>query len=94
MHITEIVKQEQVSDEAIAVTVRCCSNPKTDSTFTIYGVHKLTLDQLNEAVDKHHSRVAAKCEGLSAGRDLLANLKKTSKTHDRPEFDFERGFKR
>ena len=82
MHITEIVKTEQVSDEGVAVTVRCCSNPKTDSTVTIYGVHNLSAEQLQEQVDKHHSRVASKCHGVGAGKSLLNTLSKKPKTHE------------
>jgi hypothetical protein len=82
MHITEIVKHEQVSDEAIAVTVRCCSNPKTDSTFTIYGVHAMSPEQLQAKVDAHHDRVASKCHGMGAGKSLLSTLSKKPKTHE------------
>lgn len=82
MHITEIVKTQQESDEAISVTVRCCSNPKTDSTVTIYGVHRMSPEQLQEQVDKHHTRVASKCHGMGAGQSLLSTLSKKPKTHE------------
>ena len=82
MHITEIVKTQQVSDEAVAVTVRCCSNPKTDSTVTIYGVPNLTPEQLQAHVDKHHSRVASKCHGMVNGKSILDTLSKKPKTHE------------
>ena len=82
MHITEIVKTEQVSDEAIAVTVRCCSNPKSDSTVTIYGVHSKSPADIAAEVDKHHSRVASKCHGVGAGKSLLDTLSKKPKTHE------------
>ena len=81
MHVTEIVKQKQESDEAVSVTIRCCSNPLTDSTVTIYGVHGMSTEQLAEQVDKHHDRVATKCEGMGAGKSLLAQLIKRTKTH-------------
>ena len=82
MHITEIVEQKQVSDEAVAVTIRCCSNPLTDSTVTIYGVHTLSPEQLAEAVDKHHDRVASKCHGMGAGKMLITGLITKTKTHE------------
>ena len=82
MHVTEIVKTEQVSDEAIAVTIRCCSNPKSDSTFTIYGVHSLSPEDLQAKVDGFHSRVASKCHGTGAAQSLLKSLSKASKTHE------------
>ena len=82
MHITEIVKTKQESDECISVTIRCCSNPKTDSTFTIYGVHAMSPETLQKQVDKHHSRVASKCHGMGAGHSLLSTLSKKPKTHE------------
>ena len=82
MHITEIVKTEQVSDEGVAVTIRCCNNPKTDSTVTIYGVHAMSPEKLQEQVDKHHSRVALKCHGTGTGKSLLDTLSKKPKTHE------------
>lgn len=82
MHMTEVVKVKQESDEAISVTIRCCSNPLSDSTITVYGVHQLSPEQLQEHVDKHHSRVAGKCHGMGAGHSLLATLSKKPKTHE------------
>jgi hypothetical protein len=73
MHTTEIIRQKQESDEAISVTIRCCGNPLTDSTLTIYGVHEQGGDQLAEHIEKHHDRVAAKCSGMGAGRLLLSS---------------------
>jgi len=82
MHITEIVKQEQQSDEAIAVTVRCCHNPKTDSSMTIYGAATMTHEQIEAFVSAHHDKVAAKCAGMSKAKDHLAKLATTVKTHE------------
>jgi hypothetical protein len=82
MHVTQIVKATQVSDEAVAVTVRCCDNPKSDSTVTIYGIHEMTPETLQAKVDKHYSRVAKKCHGMGAGQSLLATLSKMPKAHE------------
>ena len=81
MHVTEIVKQKQESDEAISVTIRCCCNPQTDSTLTIYGVHAKSEADIAAEVDKHHDRVASKCNGMAAGVSALAALIKKTKTH-------------
>jgi hypothetical protein len=81
MHTTEIVRTEQKSDEAIAVVIRCCNNPLTDSAHTLYGVAKMTPEQLGAAIDRHHDRVAAKCAGMSTGKNLLANVVAKTKTH-------------
>lgn len=82
MHTTEIIRQKQESDEAVSVTIRCCHNPLTDSTITIYGVHTLSPEQLAEAVDKHHDRVASKCHGMGVGQRLIIGLIGITKTHE------------
>lgn len=81
MHITQIVRQEQVSDECIAVTVRCCQNPKTDSTVTIYGIAAMDHAAVEAEVEKHHDRVAAKCDGMKKASDHLATLMTKTKQH-------------
>ena len=81
MHTTRIVKTHQASDEAIAVTIRCCENPQTDSTVTIYGVKDKTSAQIDEKVSKHHDVVAAKCAGMQAAQQHLKEIFTTTKVH-------------
>jgi len=76
MHTTEIVKTQQASDEAVSVTIRCCADPKTDSALTVYGVAKLSADQMAQEIDKHHDRVAAKHAGMLSGKQHLASVNK------------------
>ena len=80
-HRTEIIKHEQPNDECIAVTIRCCGDPKTDSTTTINAAHTLTLDQIEASVDEHHDLVAKKHTALAAGRSHLEKLKGMVKQH-------------
>ena len=82
MHLTEIVKQEQSSDEAIAVTVRCCSNPKTDSSLTIYGAHAMTPEQVEAKIDAHRDKVVAKCNAMGKLSDHLTKISLAPKTHE------------
>jgi hypothetical protein len=81
-HITEIIRTQQMSDEALAVTIRCCGDPKTDSVLTIYGVGKLSSEQMALDIDKWHNRVAAKCQGMATGKYLLGVMSSRSKTHE------------
>jgi hypothetical protein len=71
-HTTEIVKTEQASDEAVSVIIRCCADPKTDSALTVYGIAKLSADQMAKEIDLHHDRVAVKHEGMVAGKTRLS----------------------
>ncbi len=81
-HTTKIVSTRQVSDEAVAITIRCCDNSKTDSTLIIYGVGRLTPEKLTSDIDRHHDRVAAKCQGMSSGKSLLDAVIAKTKTHE------------
>jgi hypothetical protein len=81
-HTTKIVRTQQMSDEALAITIRCCGNPKTDSVLTIYDVGKLSPSQLEADVDKHHDRVSQKCQAMNSGKALLVGLLSVSKTHE------------
>ena len=82
MHKTEIVGSKQLSDDSLAFTIRCCGNPKTDSVLTIYGVAKMSADQLMQDVHKHHDRVAQKCQGMETGKKLLAAFVGKTKIHE------------
>jgi hypothetical protein len=80
-HTTEIVNTKQCSDESIAITIRCCDDPQTDSVLTVYGVSKLSEKQLAADVNKHHDRVALKHDGMQSGKHLLGTVIAQTKNH-------------
>jgi hypothetical protein len=80
-HTTQIIRTEQLSDEALGITIRCCGDPLTDSALTIYGVGKLSSEQMANDIDKHHDRVAAKCAAMARGKYLVDAMGSKSKTH-------------
>lgn len=80
-HKTEVVKAVE-TDEAISITIRCCDNPKTDSVLTIHGVHKLTPEQLEADVARHHDQVAAKHDAMGKAKASLAQLTTKTKEHN------------
>jgi hypothetical protein len=79
-HKTEVIRAIE-TDAAIAVTIRCCDNPKTDSVLTVHGVHKLTVEQLEAEVIKHHDRVASKHDAMGKAKDHISKLTVRVKTH-------------
>jgi hypothetical protein len=81
MHTTEIVKTVQNTDEAISVTIRCCSNPKTDSVLTLYA-HNMSQAQIEAAVAAHHDKVAGKCTNMAKAKAHLVTLTTQKKTHE------------
>ena len=81
-HKTEIISMQQVSDEAIAVKIRCCNNPLSDCVHTIYGVAKMSALQLEQVIDAHHNRVAAKHAGMASGKHLLDTVISKTKIHE------------
>ena len=80
-HKTEIIKQVQISDTSIAVTIQCCGDPKTASTITIANAHKLTQEDATKQIDAHHDAVKAKHEGMVNGFSLLDGLSNKIKEH-------------
>lgn len=81
MHKTEIIRQKQISDTTIAVTIQCCGDPKTASTITIANAHVLESAQVEKAIDAHHDAVKAKHEGMKQGLAILNGLKNRTKEH-------------
>jgi len=81
-HKTEIVKQEQIGDERIAVTIRCCGDPKSDSTMTIAKAAGLSPGQLEAKVEAHHDAVARKHSAVNAASKHLQGIKIKTKEHD------------
>lgn len=81
-HKTEIIKAT-TTDEAIAITIRCCGDEKTDSSRTVYGIHKMTAEQLEVEVNNHHDLVAAKHEAMGKMKDALGSLNTKTKVHSK-----------
>jgi len=81
-HKTEIIRTQQLSDESLAVTIRCCGDPLTDNVWTIYNVGNLSEQTLAETIDKHHDRTAAKHAGMTSGKHLLDTVVKKTKNHE------------
>lgn len=81
MHTTEIVEEKQISDEMIAIKIRCCGNPKTDSVLTIAYAHKLSPEEIDKMIDAHHDCVREKHVGLSGGLDHIRRSKQRVKVH-------------
>jgi hypothetical protein len=79
-HKTEVVNAV-TTDEAITITIRCCDEPKSESSLTVYGIHKMTPEQLEVEVNNHHDRVAAKHHAMGKMKDALANLNTKHKVH-------------
>lgn len=80
-HTTEVIKAIE-TDEAIAITIRCCGEPKTDSVLTVYGIHKVTPEVLDAELHTHHDRVAAKHVAMGKAKAHLSNLTVKTKAHE------------
>jgi hypothetical protein len=79
MHKTEIVEIKQASDECLAVRIRCCDDPLTDSVLTVYRGDE---NRLAADIEKHHDKVAAKHAGMQSGKHLLDTVVMKTKTHE------------
>jgi hypothetical protein len=85
MHTTKVVKTEQFTDECIAVTIRCCDNPNTDSVLTIAQAHAHTGEQIESMVETHHDKVRTRCVGMQAALQTLKSLTNLTKEHTDPQ---------
>jgi hypothetical protein len=81
-HTTEIVRTTQSTDETMEVTIRCCKNRKTDSTLTISRPFRFSPEQIDDMINKHHDRVAAKCDGMGKTRAHLGSVVTQTKVHE------------
>jgi hypothetical protein len=81
MHTTKVVRTEQLNDESIAVTIRCCDNAKTDSVLTIAQAHTHSAADIESMVDGHHDAVKTKCAGMTAALRNLDGLGNLQKKH-------------
>jgi len=79
-HTTEIVETTQLNNECISVKIRCCGDSLTDEVVTIYRVHTLTPEQIQQQIDAHHDAVAQKHRGLLAGLAHVESIR-TSGAH-------------
>ncbi len=73
MHTTQIVEVKQSSDGTLAVRVRCCNDPLTDSIMTIH-FHGRTDEEIQQDIQKHHADVAQKHTWAGRAKNLLAQL--------------------
>jgi hypothetical protein len=56
-HSVRIVRREKPLSGLLSVTMRCCDDPKTDSTVTIHQLHR-SDDEILKQVEAHKAKVA------------------------------------
>ena len=62
-HKSDLISVEETGDGHLAVRVRCCGDPSTDSVLTLQGLHRDDAD-IDKDIQEHHARV----EGLHHAR--------------------------
>jgi hypothetical protein len=71
-HSTRIVQVSKPASGLLAVTIRCCDDPTTDSVLTIHQLHRSDED-IQKDIDAHKARV----EELHAHDGRADDLMKT-----------------
>lgn len=71
MHSSTIIKVHEPADGILAVTVRCCGDPKTDSVHTIHQ-----LSRSKEVIKQEIAAHQAKVEQLHADKASAIELMK------------------
>lgn len=64
IHTPVLIEQKQTHDMAIALKFRCCGNPKTDVTQTLYGVDQLQQSDIDSAIAQGKTTVQTKHQAL------------------------------
>jgi hypothetical protein len=47
-HTAKLVDVKQIADDAIAICVRCCDDPNTDSWHTHHGIAALSQEEIEQ----------------------------------------------
>jgi len=63
-HKAEVLKVEAIGDGHLAVRVRCCKDPSSDSVLTVMELHRS-----DEEIDADVAAHLARAEKLHAARD-------------------------
>jgi hypothetical protein len=74
MHKAGVIDHRQISNGAIAVRGRCCGDPATDSTATIYLTGAETEAEIQALIQEHLGRIEARHAAVEKAREVLEAL--------------------
>jgi len=81
IHTTELIEVKHVADEILAVLVRCCGDPKTDSWHTMHASVYTDESKLAASISSAHKRVAGTHIAHLAAQSKLESLKGSTVEH-------------
>lgn len=55
-HVSQIVRLHEPTDGLLAVTVRCCGDPVTDSVLTLHELHR-SVEEIDADIAAYQARV-------------------------------------
>lgn len=64
-----------LSDGAIAIVGRCCDDPLTDSTCTIYKLHELDTVQVQQQIEGHLGNMEMKHLAKDRAQNAIAAMR-------------------
>jgi hypothetical protein len=73
MHQSAIIRVHEPADGILAVTVRCCEDPKTDSVLSIHELHRSDSDILKD-IEVHKARVEQLHAHKARAKELMASI--------------------
>jgi len=80
-HTTEIIDVKHEADEILAVKVRCCDDPQTDSWHSMHASVYMDDAKLAESIQYAHVRVAQIHKAHIAAQAKLESLKGSKVEH-------------
>jgi hypothetical protein len=73
-HSSQIIDVKELADGALSIMVRCCNDPKTDSTLTIYNLHQIDTAEIQRQANGHKSNVEQKHLAKQRAQAAIAAL--------------------
>lgn len=75
-HKAEVVAQKQLSDGALAICVRCCDDPLTDSWHTVYDLENVDDAAMDNEIAMHVNNVEKKHAGMERVKQHIQKISK------------------
>ncbi len=72
-HSASIVRVHEPADGILAVTVRCCGDPKTDSVLSIHALHREDAEILKD-IQAHKARVEHLHAHKARAKELMSTI--------------------
>lgn len=75
IHSSTVINVQKVSDGIIAVKIRCCGDPSTDSVLSVHELHRPD-EEIQKDVEEHRARVEQLHQQAQRAEELINKFRK------------------